>query len=43
LTATSPDEAITRDVCLGKIEGEEQQDAFLCGRCDQLEIAFSLV
>lgn len=30
LTATSPDEAITRDVCLGKIEGEEQQDAFLC-------------
>ncbi|MEX7654720.1 FeoB small GTPase domain-containing protein, partial [Pseudomonas aeruginosa] len=30
LTATSPDEAITRDVCLGKIEGVEQQDAFLC-------------
>ncbi|MBK0064709.1 MULTISPECIES: ferrous iron transporter B [unclassified Acinetobacter] len=30
LNATSPDEAITRDVCLGKIEGEEQQDAFLC-------------
>ncbi|WP_130803544.1 ferrous iron transporter B [Acinetobacter ihumii] len=30
LNATSPDEAITRDVCLGKVEGEEQQDAFLC-------------
>ena len=30
LSATSPDEAITRDVCLGKIEGERDQDAFLC-------------
>lgn len=30
LNATSPDEAVTRDVCSGKIKGEEQQDAFLC-------------
>ncbi|MAK29284.1 ferrous iron transporter B [Acinetobacter sp.] len=30
LNATSPDEAITRDVCLGKIDGEREQDAFLC-------------
>lgn len=30
LNATSPDEAITRDVVQGKIAGEEQQDAFLC-------------
>lgn len=30
LEATSPDEAITRDVILGKIAGEEQQDVFLC-------------
>lgn len=30
LNATSPDEAISRDVCLGKVEGEELQDAFLC-------------
>lgn len=30
LDAASPDEAVTRDVCLGKIKGEEQQDAFLC-------------
>ncbi|MBF7695144.1 ferrous iron transporter B [Acinetobacter rathckeae] len=30
LNATSPDEAVTRDVCLGKIETEAQQDAFLC-------------
>lgn len=30
LNATSPDEAITRDVCLGKIAEEGQQDAFLC-------------
>ena len=30
LNATSPDEAITRDVVQGKIEGESDQDAFLC-------------
>jgi len=30
LDATSPDEVITRDVCLGKIAEEGQQDAFLC-------------
>lgn len=30
LDAASPDEAVTRDVCLGKIKGEEQQDVFLC-------------
>ncbi|WP_445114700.1 ferrous iron transport protein B [Acinetobacter sp. WZC-1] len=30
LNATSPDEAITRDVVQGKIEGENWQDAFLC-------------
>lgn len=30
LEATSPDEAITRDVVNGKIAGEDQQDAFLC-------------
>ncbi|MFD1437301.1 ferrous iron transporter B [Acinetobacter sp. ANC 4282] len=30
LNATSPDEAITRDVVQGKIAEEEQQDAFLC-------------
>lgn len=30
LNATSPDEVITRDVCLGKIAEEGQQDAFLC-------------
>lgn len=30
LNATSLDEAVTRDVCLGKIEEEAQQDAFLC-------------
>lgn len=30
LDATSPDEAVTRDVCLGKIKDESQQDAFLC-------------
>ncbi|TCB55504.1 ferrous iron transporter B [Acinetobacter terrestris] len=30
LNATSPDEAITRDVVQGKIADEEQQDAFLC-------------
>ncbi|NNH25566.1 ferrous iron transporter B [Acinetobacter terrestris] len=30
LDATSPDEAITRDVVQGKIAEEEQQDAFLC-------------
>ena len=30
LQATSPDEAITRDVCQGKIAEEGQQDAFLC-------------
>ncbi|WP_273778219.1 ferrous iron transporter B [Acinetobacter sp. GSS19] len=30
LNATSPDEAITRDVCQGKIADEQQQDAFLC-------------
>ena len=30
LEATSPDEAVTRDVCLGKIKDESQQDAFLC-------------
>lgn len=30
LDATSPDEAITRDVVQGKIADEEQQDAFLC-------------
>lgn len=29
LTATSPDEAITRDVCMGLTE-EAEQDAFLC-------------
>lgn len=30
LDATSPDEAVTRDVCLGEIETEAEQDAFLC-------------
>lgn len=30
LDANSPDEAVTRDVCLGKIEFEKDQDAFLC-------------
>ena len=30
LDATSPDEAITRDVVQGKIAEEKQQDAFLC-------------
>lgn len=30
LNATSPDEAITRDVVQGKIAEEQQQDAFLC-------------
>ena len=30
LNAASPDEAITRDACLGVLKGEEQQDAFLC-------------
>lgn len=30
LNATSPDEAITRDVVMGKIAEEGQQDAFLC-------------
>ena len=30
LNATSPDEAITRDVVQGKIAEEGQQDAFLC-------------
>ncbi|MEB5930034.1 ferrous iron transporter B [Acinetobacter schindleri] len=30
LDATSPDEAITRDVVQGNIADEEQQDAFLC-------------
>ncbi|ESK38398.1 ferrous iron transporter B [Acinetobacter nectaris CIP 110549] len=30
LDATSPDEAVTRDVCLGKVEAEAEQDAFLC-------------
>ncbi len=30
LNATSPDEAITRDVVQGKIKEEDQQDAFLC-------------
>ena len=30
LNATSPDEAITRDVVHGKIAEEQQQDAFLC-------------
>ncbi|MCU4414565.1 ferrous iron transporter B [Acinetobacter sp. WU_MDCI_Axc73] len=30
LNANSPDEVITRDVCMGKIDGEEQQNAFLC-------------
>lgn len=30
LNATSPDEAITRDVVQGKIAEEDQQDAFLC-------------
>ena len=30
LDATSPDEMITRDVVMGKIADEGQQDAFLC-------------
>lgn len=30
LEATSPDEMITRDVVIGKIADESQQDAFLC-------------
>ncbi|AYO55859.1 ferrous iron transporter B [Acinetobacter wuhouensis] len=30
LNATSPDEEITRDVILGKIADEQEQDAFLC-------------
>lgn len=30
LNATSPDEAVTRDVCLGKMGEEAEQDVFLC-------------
>ncbi len=30
LAATSPDEAITRDVCLGRMRGESQPDVLLC-------------
>lgn len=30
LNATSPDEAVTRDVCLGKIAEESHQDVVLC-------------
>ena len=30
LNATSPDEAITRDVVMGKIADEQEQDVFLC-------------
>lgn len=30
LNAVSPDEAITRDVCMGVLPEEAQQDAFLC-------------
>ncbi|WP_122900414.1 ferrous iron transporter B [Acinetobacter sp. B51(2017)] len=30
LDATSPDEAVTRDVVLGKLSEEREQDAFLC-------------
>lgn len=30
LNAASPDEAITRDVCLGVLASESEQDAFLC-------------
>jgi len=30
LNATSPDEEITRDVVMGKIADEQEQDAFLC-------------
>jgi ferrous iron transport protein B len=30
LTAASPDEAITRDICLGHFSGEKQPDAIIC-------------
>ncbi len=30
LTAASPDEEITRDVCLGRLSGEQQPDAIVC-------------
>jgi len=30
LTATSPDEAVTRDVCLGRFEGEQRPDLLVC-------------
>lgn len=30
LDATSPDEAITRDVCMGKLDGETRPDLLLC-------------
>ena len=30
LSSASPDEEITRDVCLGRIEGERQPDAIIC-------------
>ncbi len=30
LTAASPDEEITRDICLGRFAGEEQPDAIVC-------------
>lgn len=39
LDATSPDEAITRDVVLGKIAGEQLKiNAFLCSGCNQLGV-----
>ncbi len=30
LAATSPDEAITRDICLGQLEGEQRPDLLVC-------------
>ena len=30
LTASSPDEEITRDICLGRFSGEKQPDAIIC-------------
>ncbi|UCD69359.1 MAG: ferrous iron transporter B [Betaproteobacteria bacterium] len=30
LTAASPDEEITRDICLGRFSGEKQPDAIIC-------------
>jgi ferrous iron transport protein B len=43
LNATSPDEAITRDVVLGKIADEQDQQAFLCVDATNLKLHLGLV